>query len=134
MNQNQLCPIHNQPWKTVPGGISKKTGKPYNAFQACPQMGCTEKPPKDNTPMGQFERSLDNAASNIDVRKKDDTISRLAICKEFIARGDHYTFETVREMEKFLAWAQGRSVKIEPEPAPVGYPEDEVNVDDVNFS
>jgi hypothetical protein len=40
------CPIHNQPWKLVPGGISKKTGNPYSAFSACPVQGCDQRPPR----------------------------------------------------------------------------------------
>lgn len=39
-----VCPIHNAPWKTVPAGISKKTGKPYDAFQACSVSGCDQRP------------------------------------------------------------------------------------------
>lgn len=38
------CPVHRTAWKTVPAGISKKTGKPYEAFRACSEMGCGEKP------------------------------------------------------------------------------------------
>ena len=38
------CPDHQVAWKFVPAGTSKKTGKPYNAFYSCPQMGCNEKP------------------------------------------------------------------------------------------
>jgi hypothetical protein len=38
------CPVHHTPWKTVPAGVSKKTGKPYDAFQACSEMGCNERP------------------------------------------------------------------------------------------
>jgi hypothetical protein len=38
------CPVHHTPWKIVPAGISKKTGKPYEAFQACSEAGCNEKP------------------------------------------------------------------------------------------
>lgn len=39
-----VCPVHHVPWKTVPAGVSKKTGAAYNAFQACPQQGCNERP------------------------------------------------------------------------------------------
>lgn len=42
----QGCPVHNVPWKTVPAGVSKKTGNPYDAFQACPTQGCTQRPPR----------------------------------------------------------------------------------------
>ena len=38
------CPIHHQPWKTVPAGVSKRTGAPYGAFLACPERGCEERP------------------------------------------------------------------------------------------
>lgn len=39
-----VCPIHHEPWKVVPAGISKKTGRPYDAFQACPVRGCDQRP------------------------------------------------------------------------------------------
>lgn len=38
------CPVHRVPWRTVPAGISKKTGRPYAAFVACPEPGCDERP------------------------------------------------------------------------------------------
>jgi len=38
------CPVHHQPWRTVPAGTSKKTGRPYDAFLACPERGCDERP------------------------------------------------------------------------------------------
>lgn len=40
------CPIHNVPWKVVPAGVSKKTGNPYDAFQACSVGGCDRRPPR----------------------------------------------------------------------------------------
>lgn len=39
-----VCPVHHVPWRTVPAGVSQKTGKPYAAFQACPERGCNERP------------------------------------------------------------------------------------------
>lgn len=39
-----VCPIHNTPWKVVPAGISKKTGKAYDAFRACSTSGCDQRP------------------------------------------------------------------------------------------
>jgi len=38
------CPIHNVEFRIVPAGVSKKTGRPYNEFYACPERGCTSKP------------------------------------------------------------------------------------------
>ena len=42
MNEN--CPKCNFAIKTVPAGISKRTGKPYQAFQACSNRDCNWKP------------------------------------------------------------------------------------------
>jgi hypothetical protein len=39
-----VCPIHGTPWKVVPAGISKKTGKAYDAFRACSTAGCDQRP------------------------------------------------------------------------------------------
>lgn len=38
------CPIHHAPWKVVPAGVSKKTGRAYEAFKACPVAGCDQRP------------------------------------------------------------------------------------------
>ena len=38
------CPTHHQPWKVVPAGVSKKTGRAYDAFKACPVAGCDQRP------------------------------------------------------------------------------------------
>jgi hypothetical protein len=39
------CPIHGEV-EIVPGGVSRKTNRPYNAFLACPERGCDEKGPR----------------------------------------------------------------------------------------
>ena len=38
------CPVHHQPWKTVPAGVSKRTGQSYTQFLACPEAGCKARP------------------------------------------------------------------------------------------
>ena len=44
------CPVHGEDWKLVPSGLSKTKRNPdgspkrYNAFYACPERGCNEKP------------------------------------------------------------------------------------------
>lgn len=38
------CPVHQAPWRVVPAGVSKTTGRAYAAFLACPVQGCREKP------------------------------------------------------------------------------------------
>lgn len=39
-----MCPVHRQPWKTVPAGVSKRTGQPYDSFRSCPVKDCKERP------------------------------------------------------------------------------------------
>ena len=41
------CPVHDSRWRLVPAGTSKKSGKRYNAFWACPERGCNERPGRD---------------------------------------------------------------------------------------
>ena len=38
------CPVHHLPWRAVPAGISRTTGRGYSAFTACPERGCQERP------------------------------------------------------------------------------------------
>ena len=38
------CPVHHVAWKTVPAGVSKKNGKPYQSFLVCSVQGCEERP------------------------------------------------------------------------------------------
>jgi hypothetical protein len=39
-----VCPFHRVPWRSVPAGISCKTGRPYASFVACPEPGCDQRP------------------------------------------------------------------------------------------
>lgn len=45
------CKVCGSPKKDIPAGISKKTGKPYSAFQACPNR-CVEPRYDNNEPRG----------------------------------------------------------------------------------
>jgi len=49
-DQFATCPAHRQPWRLVPAGISKTTGRSYDAFYACPTRGCDQRPPRDWRP------------------------------------------------------------------------------------
>ena len=44
------CITHQVEMKVVPAGVSKRTGKPYNSFEACPEKGCRETFNPDSTP------------------------------------------------------------------------------------
>jgi hypothetical protein len=39
-----LCPVHGVPWRVVPAGVSRKTGRSYGSFSACSEPGCDERP------------------------------------------------------------------------------------------
>jgi len=54
-----LCPEHGA-CKIIPAGVSKTTGRPYNAFFACVDRNCKWKPPKKATPTSDqnFEAGL----------------------------------------------------------------------------
>ena|SRR3990167_5766662 len=41
---NDKCPTHDQPWRVIPAGVSKKTGRAYPAFKVCPVDKCKERP------------------------------------------------------------------------------------------
>jgi len=43
------CKVCGQPLKQIPAGVSKSTGKPYNAFTACPNR-CQQPKVWDNRP------------------------------------------------------------------------------------
>lgn len=44
-----LCPQCGSAIKTVPAGVSKKTGTQYNSFQACSNRNCSYNPPRDES-------------------------------------------------------------------------------------
>jgi hypothetical protein len=41
-----LCPVHRSR-RVVPGGVSKRTGNPYQPFARCSEFSCDEKPPRN---------------------------------------------------------------------------------------
>ena len=103
------CPIHNCDWKLIPAGVSKKTGRPYVAFYVCPVQDCKEKPPKDESSQGKFVKELDTSAAMMNQQAKDKLITRTAIIKSMLERGDHYSLDFVKEFEALLALAENRS-------------------------
>ena len=46
MESSWVCRLHGTPSRTVPAGVSKRTNKPYGAFEVCSTPNCNEKPPK----------------------------------------------------------------------------------------
>lgn len=45
-DQGWVCPIHGK-YRVVPAGVSQRTGKPFNAFKACPERGCEHTEDRD---------------------------------------------------------------------------------------
>jgi|SRR3990172_7727157 len=68
-----ICPKCKSEMKLIPAGISKKTGKPYQAFYACPDKNCgaTINPDK---PIQKFEQTLDQ-------QKQDEKWTEIATGK-----------------------------------------------------
>ena len=52
------CPIHKLDFKLIPAGVSKKTGRPYPAFEVCPVEGCNEKPQAPLSPSEPLDRVI----------------------------------------------------------------------------
>lgn len=107
-----ICPQHNAEMRWKEAGVSRD-GRNYPAFWSCPQRNadlsfCKYRPPKDTSPQGTFAMQLDKSASQMDNLKKDMTITRLAIAKSLIGRGDRWGLESMKEAEDWLAWSLGK--------------------------
>lgn len=66
----RLCPEHQIEWKTIPAGVSKKTGNPYASFKVCPVKDCMLKPPKED--QDESTAWLDDDKPNVSVAEKPD--------------------------------------------------------------
>jgi len=68
---NLKCNIHGEDMKLVPAGMSKKTGKPYNAFYACPDRSCKETAPAMNEPSVAPQKPLTSAGEEEPMMRAD---------------------------------------------------------------
>jgi hypothetical protein len=120
MEITQKCPQCQGELKLVPAGISKKSGKPYDAFLSCKNYGCgaTVKL-SPNTPPGsiseptgayrptketmgqrkEFQGVMDYKADNIRKAQehKDSSMVHLAECRDSVQL-------TIAEMAQGGAW------------------------------
>ena len=53
----KTCPKCDSPIKRVPAGVSRKTGKPYDAFMACEDRNC------DYTARVEYEKPIPKKAN-----------------------------------------------------------------------
>jgi len=87
-----VCEIHRCDMKLIPAGVSKKTGKPYNAFYACQVSDCTFRPPGPSaspTP-DPVQSSNGGASSGLKTNPSDKSIIRQVAFKgaiELVAAG-----------------------------------------------
>ncbi len=88
------CEVHGSPMKLIPSGISKKTGKQYKAFYACPEPDCKETSPAPNEvapePTQSFKQSLGTPEKAWSDEEKSRQIARLTLAKTFINAGVDY--------------------------------------------
>jgi len=64
------CPDHDKFLKLVPAGVSKRTGRPYDAFYVCPTTGCKNTAPAANEP--SYEETQDIEQAEKDFGKKEE--------------------------------------------------------------
>jgi len=84
MTYVKTCPECGGTLKTVPAGVSKKTGKPYNSFIACEDRGC-------------------NYTEQLQYEKRAQKIDPNALILEEIKMGFKTLNERLDNMGKFMA-------------------------------
>ena len=85
MTDTEVCPVHLVPWKTVPAGVSSKTGKPYNSFKACSVQGCVQRPPRALNPAPRPLPQPEGQTSVLSDPRRSDAVLQAA-CLNFAAR------------------------------------------------
>lgn len=89
------CPECGQPIKTVPAGVSKKTGKPYAAFDTCSNRECGWKPPKVNG-FKKPEPNLEQQTQSDLLVRIEDTLQKmyalLAVAVELMGKDEEKPF------------------------------------------
>lgn len=79
-NQSPNCPVCNSEMRLIPAGISKKSGKPYDAFYGCKTYGCkgSIKIAPDGTPSPKSYATAQKSIAN----QTSDNINRFESKKE----------------------------------------------------
>ena len=138
--RDMQCTVHGTEFKVVPAGVSKVSGKPYQSFMACSERGCREKPPRAETPVAKFEQSLDMSAGVTAAANKDRLITKTAVVKSLIERGDKYSLEVLQEAEAWVRWIEGKTMPVVPKdttwnaiPKAVNSNGDEISLDSIPF-
>lgn len=132
------CPLCGLPTKLVPAGVSRATGKPYNAFFACtdPTRTCTFKQPAQSpaAPMRAMNNIQTKSNEQKDLEKSTGMV-RHGFAIESYKMGKKLDAPTAREITDWTNFVMtGRltkSVQAE-EQVPVIQVEDEYSQPDPN--
>lgn len=106
MSEN--CPTHEIPFKFIPPGTSKRTGRAYKGFWICPQQGCKEKPDehKPAPAFDDFDKSLEKISEDEkwdDIgKKKNRSLLASTIIPAFIRSEKPVDWKLLSDAE---AWA-----------------------------
>ena len=79
----EKCSICGSDFKTVPAGISKKTGKPYSSFVACSKMGCNGKPTQNTYVPPNMAQNAPNSQNSTDLTQRGQNIASPTPTKEY---------------------------------------------------
>ena len=100
------CSIHNVEMAT------SSWGGWYCKGQKMPDgTWCKEKSQAD-TPDKKFDEEIDRAGEHVDQSKKQALITRTAIVKSLIERGEKYDLEAIQEAERWLEWVEGKTTPV----------------------
>ena len=67
------CPVCNSEIKNIPAGVSKKTGKSYNAFSVCSNPQCGFKPTDETGKTSQVRETIRPKPDEFVEGKKENT-------------------------------------------------------------
>lgn len=100
------CPKCQGPMKIIPAGISKKTGKPYDAFASCKNYGCggTIKLGGKMQPGANFSPTSDSSVVLNSGKANELRIVKQAILKSSIEGGVIKKLEGESDEEFLNRW------------------------------
>ena len=110
---NVMCPKCNIPMEYISPGISKKTGKPYSGFWACPNRECKEtfNPPKASPPEEQFSRGLEEDKEKEKWDKIGRGKTRCALAVALINAGLKSGEESEKELDLWTESVLGKTLE-----------------------
>ena len=112
-------------------GVSQKTGKQWKGYFCPTPKGapdqCAPQFLKDQQGRQAATQNFNNQLNSTEYKEaqtiKDKTITRSAICKSLIERGEKWSPAVQAEAEAWLAWVENR--------APKAMPTDEIQIEDI---